>query len=293
MAGRIAASSLGRIAIAAALAAAGAGGAPAESVRCESIGGRAASCPLAGGAGVALGRQLGGAPCVFGRSFGWDGRRVHVAENCRGEFRTTLDEFELGVSVFCEPRRRKLTRCAADTSAGALVEATEGECALGRSFGFDGDGVWVSDRCAVSFRVGIAPPRGRPLRCDWIAGGPRRFCALDTAGGVVLERPLGSAPCVYGVSWGLVEGGVWVDRGCSALFRADALVATGEAGGAPLRLACAAPAGGSDFCPAPGALRATLAADASGRCVEGRTWRATAHGVYVEDGCAGLFELKR
>jgi hypothetical protein len=284
-------STIGRGVAVALLLACVAPAARAGSVRCESIAGRSSSCELPGDRGVVLERQLGGAPCEFGRNWTWDGRRVRVEENCRGEFRSDLEGFELGSSVLCESRHRQLNRCKADTRGGVLVEDVGYGCEIDRTWGFDAEGVWVSGRCEASFRVGVAPYDGRTLRCDWIQDGPRRFCAFDTTGGVVLEASTGSAACLYGETWGLADGGVWVDRGCSGLFRADTLRTSGAFGAPPVTLACGSAQGEEDFCAAGGTLNATLLTDSSGRCVEKVTWRSGAHGVWVSDGCAGLFQI--
>lgn len=264
----------------------------AETVRCESIEGRSTSCDLPGTRGVALERQLGGSACVFGRNWNWDGRRVRVEENCRGEFRNSLERFAVGRSLECESDHGRAERCPADTRAGVLFEEGDRNCAHGTSWGFDRAGVWVDDGCEASFRVAIAPISGRPIRCDWIEGGPRRFCPVDTSGGVLLEKSFGSAECVFGTSWGLIEGGVWVDRGCSALLRADSLASSGSFGSAPVEIACASVAGGTNFCPAPSVAAVELLHDSSARCVEKTTWSFNAHGVTVEDGCTGLFRVK-
>lgn len=266
--------------------------ASAATVRCESIGGYSAVCDLPGAYGVVLERQLGGAPCEFGRNWFWDGRRVWVEENCRGEFRNTLEGFQLGISMHCDGRHQQKTHCPADTNAGVMIESEEPDCQFDSTWGFDQNSVWVDERCETSFRVAVGPAQGRAIRCDWVEDGPRRFCALDTRGGVTLEQSVGVSACVFGSSWGLADGGVWVDGGCSALFRADSVATNGTLGAPPVELACGAPGGGEDFCPALGTLDVTLVSDTSdGRCVEGAGWRATAHGVFVSNGCVGLFEI--
>src|SRR5688572_21500357 len=52
------------------------------------------------------------------------------------------------------------TRCPADASGGvALIFSTgKGECLLGKTWGYDDDGVWVSQGCAGEFAL------GRPAR---------------------------------------------------------------------------------------------------------------------------------
>ena len=48
--------------------------------------------------------------------------------------------------------------CAADTSKGvALVSSTgAAPCLLGKSWGYDDDGIWVSDGCSGRFIAGVS-----------------------------------------------------------------------------------------------------------------------------------------
>ncbi|PZQ64408.1 MAG: hypothetical protein DI570_05380 [Phenylobacterium zucineum] len=57
-------------------------------VRCESRDNRYQTCPISAGKHgyVRLNRQLGRHPCVQGRSWDYDKRRIWVDDNCRGEF---------------------------------------------------------------------------------------------------------------------------------------------------------------------------------------------------------------
>jgi hypothetical protein len=52
--------------------------------------------------------------------------------------------------------------CAADTSAGVLLERSigTGACLLGKTWGYDDTGVWVSDGCSGEFQTGPGTPAG-------------------------------------------------------------------------------------------------------------------------------------
>jgi hypothetical protein len=56
-------------------------------------------------------------------------------------------------SVMCASTGAGRTYCAGDTSAGVLLLRSTGvaECLLGRSWGYDNTGVWVSDGCTGEF----------------------------------------------------------------------------------------------------------------------------------------------
>ena len=61
-------------------------------------------------------------------------------------------------TIVCNSQAGAREHCAADTSAGiALVKSTgPGECLLGKTWGYDEKGVWVSDGCAGEFLTGPA-----------------------------------------------------------------------------------------------------------------------------------------
>jgi hypothetical protein len=60
--------------------------------------------------------------------------------------------------VTCTAAGTERTHCQGDTSAGVLLVRSTGtgECLLGRTWGYDQTGVWVSDTCAAEFAFGQA-----------------------------------------------------------------------------------------------------------------------------------------
>jgi hypothetical protein len=66
--------------------------------------------------------------------------------------------------VICASTPAQRQHCPADTSAGvALVRVTgSGACLLGKTWGYDDKGVWVSDGCGGEFVLGQAAPGGPP-----------------------------------------------------------------------------------------------------------------------------------
>jgi len=68
--------------------AAPAGGQAAEIVRCGSKVGERTQCAADTAAGVVLVRSLGEAPCLLGKSWGYDANSVWVSDGCSGEFLT-------------------------------------------------------------------------------------------------------------------------------------------------------------------------------------------------------------
>src|SRR5882724_5047905 len=64
----------------------------------------------------------------------------------------------------------------------------------------------------------LAQDRGDTVRCS-SRDGRRILCQADTSRGVSLLRQLGNVRCEEGSTWGVIDRGVWVDRGCEAEFQ--------------------------------------------------------------------------
>jgi Protein of unknown function (DUF3011) len=67
-------------------------------------------------------------------------------------------------TVSCASKAGEREHCSADTSAGvALVRSTgTAPCLLGKSWGYDDTGIWVSDNCGGEFVLGQPAPPGAP-----------------------------------------------------------------------------------------------------------------------------------
>ena len=73
-------------------------------VACSSKPGDRQHCPADTSKGVALGRSSGEAPCLLGRTWGYDDRGVWVADGCSGEF---VVGQALSEAVAAKPAKRK------------------------------------------------------------------------------------------------------------------------------------------------------------------------------------------
>jgi len=91
----------------------------------------------------------------------------------------------------------------------------------------DGGGVWVRDGCRAIFVVlpfgpgpghrPRPPQRGYQVTCKSDRFRPT-YCPLPRWGRVQIEKRLSGAPCRQYDTWGADGGGIWVDRGCAAVF---------------------------------------------------------------------------
>jgi Protein of unknown function (DUF3011) len=125
-----------------------------------------------------------------------------------------------------------------------------------------------------------------------------------------IVRQLSDTQCVRGRNWGIDRRGLWVDGGCGGRF-----VASGRSGdrdrdrddgGGSWRpgpgwdqrfaISCASENYQYNFCGADlgGGGRASLDRQTSGSsCIEGRTWGSNRAGIWVTQGCAGVFSIDR
>ena len=100
-------------------------------------------------------------------------------------------------------------RCDADTSAGVLLQRSIGstECLLGRNWGYDGQGVWVSEGCSGEFLVSGVPHQ-EPVEPVESAEAPSEEAETPAAGaaapGVASPEPESDHP---EERWGFLDPG--------------------------------------------------------------------------------------
>lgn len=144
-------------------------------IRCESVKSRNQECRLDGR--PRLVRQLSGAACVEGRSWGQSRGGVWVSNGCRAEFvgergRPSRPGHgggnwggghggngngwgSAGQVIDCDSNDRRQRRCNVTIRQDArLVKQKSGTaCIEGQSWGWDRNGVWVSNGCRGQFMV--------------------------------------------------------------------------------------------------------------------------------------------
>ncbi len=137
--------------------------------------------------------------------------------------------------VRCESQRGRENYCQTDTDRGVrlLRELSRGVCQPGRNYGFDRNGVWVSDGCSAEFEIGWRGGQSQTPGYGWgydeepeadetflCESYSNRYseCEVRAPGGVRLVQQWSRSPCIEGQTWGTSRNGVWVDRGCRAEF---------------------------------------------------------------------------
>jgi hypothetical protein len=119
-----------------------------------------------------------------------------------------------------------------------------------------------------------------------------------------LVRQLSNTQCVRGRTWGIDRNGLWVDHGCVGRFvAAGGRVVQGGRGWQPgadwnrrFSVGCSSNNYQYTFCAVDlgGAGRAHLERQTSNSaCIEGRTWGSNRAGIWVNQGCGGVFTIDR
>jgi hypothetical protein len=143
----------------------GGGVGAAGTIRCESQDQRQRVCNT-GWRNAVLVRQLSDTRCIEGRTWGQRGGAVWVDDGCRGEFAEGRGGGGGGrgpgrppsgggdYSVTCSSDDKRLRSCAWDRRQGrpVLIQQLSGStCSEGRSWGYEGNAVWVKDGCRARF----------------------------------------------------------------------------------------------------------------------------------------------
>jgi hypothetical protein len=281
-----------------------------STVICESTDGSYRECRLEGPGVATLTRQMSDRNCIEGQTWGYRDGKIWVDKGCRAQFALTsrVASAPLDSRIVCESEDNRLTRCSAATAAGVQLirRMSSASCEYGKDWGYDRDGIWVSNGCRAEFaisggRPGLSAPMflaANPtttLVCESIDG-RRNHCRADTNMGVLLTRQMSGSTCDYGVTWGIDQNGVWVTRGCRAEFMTgDSRVGRGmTSSAAAATIVCESENGEHKHCRADTRYGVSLLRQLSDkRCERNRTWGVDDAGVWVTNGCRAEFVLDR
>ncbi|HEY4582537.1 MAG TPA: DUF3011 domain-containing protein [Lysobacter sp.] len=125
---------------------------------CSSEDGRWKHCNADPRGGVELVRQLSRNACIRGQSWGTDARGIWVNGGCRAEFRVAMAPVAgtPGGSRFrCESDGRRERSCPLRTQGSVRLakQLSSAACVAGRSWGVEGDSVWVREGCRAEFEI--------------------------------------------------------------------------------------------------------------------------------------------
>jgi hypothetical protein len=136
-------------------------------------------------------------------------------------------------TIRCESDGGRYEYCPTSTRGSIRIERqlSRTPCRLYDTWGADGDGssIWVRDGCRAVFVVeeyrrpqfggGGGGGRGQTVTCK-SEHYQYNFCRANIGRrrDVRVQRQLSDTPCYEGDNWGVERGGIWVERGCAAVF---------------------------------------------------------------------------
>ena len=252
--------------------------------------------------GVQLIQQKSGAPCVFGRTWGYDDRGLWVDRGCRADFRlgaVNWGGWDQSYTFYCASDDGGRNFCQTNTRFGVRLarQRSGADCIFGRSWGYNGRGVWVDRGCRADFELGSAGWSGgeqmQAVNCSSDDMG-LHICPADTERGVRLIRQRSESDCIYGSTWGYDDRGIWVDRGCRAVFELGGGDGDDGLDDQPytMRVYCASDDMHRHACHTDTRGGVHLVKQRSGsECIQDRSWGFDRRGIWVDHGCRADFEV--
>jgi Protein of unknown function (DUF3011) len=322
---------------------------------CESLNGEPGLCFADTSEGVRLVRRISDSGCEFGRDWGWDTNGIWVNNGCRAEFAirpvrrgsvatvtTSTEPVTMASSgttrpatILCESKNNTRSHCRTDTRWGVTLvrQVSENQCVRGRSWGWDSDGIWVTDGCRGEFTLGenvvltplvseqpiivqqrptivvqeqpvivqqaapqvVAMPSTErvPTVMCESTDGRRNHCAVTTANGVRLLRQTSDANCVFNSTWGVDGNGIWVTNGCRGEFALGGGVNQNQSNDRS-RVFCESKNGQRAVCAADTSMGIAVVRQVSDApCTLNSTWGFDTDGIWVTSGCRAEFILRR
>jgi hypothetical protein len=204
-------------------------------IDCESRDYQYNFCTTPEGVGRArLVQQRSRSACIEGRSWGWDRRGIWVSGGCEGtfEYAGLRPAGPAGPAagarvITCESRDYRQEFCDIPDGVESVTLARQrsrAPCVLNQTWGWRGNGIWVSQGCEGDFEVVTGYRPGRPpsqvghLVCE-SRDYRYSFCDTGRIRDAQLVEQRSQAACVRGRTWGVERNGIWVDDGCEAEFR--------------------------------------------------------------------------
>jgi hypothetical protein len=132
----------------------------AQTINCESIPGHTKHCAAVTSNGVRMTRQISKHSCVVNQDWGWDNNGVWVKNGCRAEFTIGTSMTPMSSSalstITCESAKGMNHRCNASTINGVTLsrQLSDSGCIQGQTWGYDANGIWVSNGCRAEFTLG-------------------------------------------------------------------------------------------------------------------------------------------
>jgi hypothetical protein len=186
----------------------GASAAQAETIRCESQGGRYQVCSADTRGGVLLSQQLSSQGCWQNDTWGYDRDRIWVDRGCRAEFK-------VGGGSHSSSKDNAVAAALVIGLAAAAVAADK------HNDHHSNNNYNQNDYNNYSYhddnRYGYGGNPRSTFRCE-SRDDRFTYCNIPYRGHVEVYKQRSSSPCTHGRSWGAEGNRLWVSDGCRADF---------------------------------------------------------------------------
>ncbi len=136
-----------------------------DRVSCSSNDNRRNWCRVDTRGGVRLYKQKSDSPCIQGRTWGYNRDGIWVDRGCRAEFELGRSGWNTGGgsgggyggrTINCESNDMRRHWCNVNTQGGVRLykQKSDSPCVLGRTWGFNRNGIWVDRGCRGEFQIG-------------------------------------------------------------------------------------------------------------------------------------------
>ena len=180
-------------------------------------------------------------------------------------------------------------------------QLSSNDCVEGRTWGVNGDRVWVDSGCRADFVVTpssysgstVVTNGGSSIICESGRFSTHR-CAADTRFGVQFNRQLSSRSCIQGKTWGFDNNGVWVSRGCRAEFILNGPAYSSSSANSQV-VVCESHNNTKHWCTTDTRFGVSILRQLSSEnsCILGNTWGYDKNGIWVDKGCRAEFSVGR
>lgn len=276
---------------------------PSGIVVCESQNNQPARCRVPNSwRGARLVQQVSQVACVEGRTWGFDFGSVWVTQGCRGRF----GEASAGgtappnaATVQCESNNNQTNHCRTPAywSGAALAQQlSQTACVEGRNWGFDRGYIWVNGGCRGRFMQAATSNPGANVLCESTGNRQQRCRVPTTWRAAQLVQQLSNSACTQGRTWGFEPGSVWVSGGCRGRFAEAVGWQPGPGWNQDFVVSCASPQHRYRFCEVDVGANGHVTLQrqtSSARCIQGTSWGWNRAGIWVNNGCAGEFMVRR
>jgi len=151
----------------------GGGGAPAGTITCSSDDMHRHFCGIPNDSRVRLARQRSGSACVEGQTWGVQGNQIWVDRGCRADFEVVAggrhddhdhdrdhDHYDGApgggvrtVTCSSDDMHRHVCDVGPNNGIRLVKQRSDARCDMNRSYGFNGNQIWVDRGCRADFEV--------------------------------------------------------------------------------------------------------------------------------------------